>query len=301
MVLILSLGIFIIFFSQPYVSADTTEKVADVLLSKDNANSFLQKISRNRRQTFKESLSEECCDKTCTYGELNGYTIQGDEMKIVLCELSLVDKKPCRCHDEACAIKYACRMRLCGCGTRPKDPEQWQVTGIEYHENKGSMNQHPVAAASKIVDNLHGEAEVTPTFSITTEVTEEESFSHTAGAALETGATFSVGVPVVTSAEISTSLTLSYEHSFEKTTSKTEARTSTLPCPAPPHRYVICEGMINVVKISVPYTMTLKHKTLGCTCQSQGMYKNVHHTSIYLKPTTYKSKPNRDETYNYYY
>ena len=301
MALILSLGIFIIFFSQSYVSADTAEKVADIILSKDNANSFLQKISRNRRQTFKESLSEECCDKTCTYGELNGYTNKGDEMKILLCELSVVDKKPCRCHDEFCATKYECRTRLCGCGKRPKDPEIWQVSGIEYETNKGTTSTHPVATSTKTVDNLDGEVEQDPNFSFSEQVTEEESFSHTVGAALEVGATFEVGVPVVASAEISTSLTLAYEHTFGKSTSKSETRTSTLPCKAPAHRYVVCEGMINVVKMRVPYKMTLKHKTLGCTCESRGVYESVHHTSIYLKVTTYKSKPNRDETYYYHY
>ena len=134
-----------------------------------------------------------------------------------------------------------------------------------------------------------------PSFSALKEVTEEEYYEHTAGVSLEIGLTFEVGVPVVSSAEISTTLSLSYKHTWGKTTSTTETREAELPCPAPTHRYVVCYRMINTVKTSHPYTMTLKHKHYGCTCTSTGTYENVHHTSIYLEPNTYTSIPSGDE------
>ena len=270
-----------------------------MLLSNENANSFLQTKSRNRR-ALHEGLREECCYENCDFeeraefSESYGWPAVGD----ALCEVSNVEKRSCTCKARAgynyeCG-GYSCRDKPCKCeGT--KDPKDWEVLGVSYDVARGSLSQHPLAASSKTVDNLQGETEVEPSFSVTTTVTEEEEFTHTIGSSLSVGASFSVGVPLVAEAEISTTLTLSSEHTFGKKTSKSESRTATLPCPAPAHRYVICHGMINVVKMSVPYTLTIKHKHYGCTCESKGVYENVHHTNIYLKPVTYTSKPSGDE------
>ena len=291
---ILSLGTLVLFV-QCYLSADTSS----MLLSNENANSFLQTKSRNRRGLH-EGLREECCYENCDFeeraefSESYGWEAVGD----ALCEVSNVEKRSCTCKARAgynyeCG-GYSCRYKPCKCeGT--KDPKDWEVLGVSYDVARGSLSQHPLAASSKTVDNLQGETKIEPSFSITTTVKEEEEFTHTVGSSLTVGATFSVGVPLVAEAEISTSLTLSYEHTFGKKTSKSESRTATLPCPAPAHRYVICHGMVNVVKMSVPYTMTIKHKHYGCTCESKGVYENVHHTNIYLKPVTYTSKPSGDE------
>ena len=291
---ILSLGTLVLFV-QCYLSADTSS----MLLSNENANSFLQTKSRNRRGLH-EGLREECCYENCDFeeraefSESYGWEAVGD----ALCEVSNVEKRSCTCKARAGSNYecggYSCRYKPCKCeGT--KDPKDWEVLGVSYDVARGSLSQHPLAASSKTVDNLQGETKIEPSFSITTTVTEEEEFTHTVGSSLTVGATFSVGVPLVAEAEISTSLTLSYEHTFGKKTSKSESRTATLPCPAPAHRYVICHGMVNVVKMSVPYTMTIKHKHYGCTCESKGVYENVHHTNIYLKPVTYTSKPSGDE------
>ena len=130
---------------------------------------------------------------------------------------------------------------------------------------------------------------------VSTTVTEEELFTHTVGTELSVAATFSTGVPLVAKAETTTTLTVNREHQFEKPTSKSETKTSTLPCTALPERYVICHGMVKVQKMSVPYTMTLKNKHYGCTCTSKGVYKSVKHTNIDLEPKTYTSIPSGDQ------
>ena len=166
---------------------------------------------------------------------------------------------------------------------------------FSYDIANGSLSKHPIAASSKIVYNLEGEVQAEPSFTISKTITESESLSHTAGSSLSVGASFSTGVPVVAEAKITTTLTLSYQHTFGKTKYKSETRAATLPCPAPAHRYVIYNGMKNTVKMSVLYTITLRHKYYGCTCESKGVYKNVHPTNIYLKLLTYTSKPSEDE------
>ena len=65
---LLHLGI-LLYIPQYFVHADT---VADTILSKENANLFLQTKGRNRRG-LAEGLKEECCDETCWYEERNEY------------------------------------------------------------------------------------------------------------------------------------------------------------------------------------------------------------------------------------
>ena len=169
------------------------------------------------------------------------------------------------------------------------------VLAGKYDIAKGSLSEYPVTSSSKTINNLYGEVQLETSFSISTTATEKESFTHTIGTELSVGATFSAGVPLVAEAEISTTLTVSYKHQFGKTTSKSVSRTATLPCSAPPRRHVVCNGIIKVKKMSVPYTTTLKNKQYGCTCTSKGVYKSVQHTNIYLEPTTYASVPSGNE------
>ena len=284
---------------QVYQSADSSKTAANILLSNENANSFLQTKNRNRRGLH-EGLREECCYENCDFEERAEFAESYSWEKVydAFCEVSNVEKRSCRCKAVAgyyyeCGGSY-CRSESCICaGT--KDSDDWEVVGVDYDIAKGSLSQHPVVAATKIGNNLNGKFELKQTFSISEEVTEEEYYKHTAGASPEIGATFEVGVPVVASAEISTTLSGSYEHTWGKTTSKTKKISAKLTCPAPAHRYVVCDAIINTVKMSVPYTMTIKHKHYGCICRSKGTYENVHHTGIDLKQNTYTSIPSGDE------
>ena len=53
---------------QGYQSADTSKTAANILLSNENANSFLQTKNRNRRGLH-EGLREECCYENCFFEE----------------------------------------------------------------------------------------------------------------------------------------------------------------------------------------------------------------------------------------
>ena len=285
----------LVLFLQSYLSVDAY----NIFLSKENANSFLQKKSRNRR-SIKEGVFEECCWEDCVYEEKREFIEENEDNAFydAVCELSSMEKKSCTCQtyggtNYECG-SYTCYGRACGCGGK-KDSKQWEVINVSYDIARGSVNEQPVSANSKTVNNLDGETQAQVSFSFSTTVTEEESFTHTFGSELSVGATFSAGVPLVTEAEISTTLTVKSEHEFGKKTSKAVTRSATLTCSAPPHRYVVCDGIIKVKKLSVPYTMTLKNKHYGCTCTSKGIYKNVHHSSVYMKPSTYKSIPSGDE------
>ena len=297
---LVSLGVLLIIL-QSYRSTDTS----NVLLSEDTANSFLQANSRSRRD-LQAGLRQECCFESCAYEERAEFSsYYGWEIvNLAICEVSIIEGRYCTCRawqgfPYECG-RHSCRRRLCGC-LGVKNDKQWEVISVSYDIPKGSLSLHPVAAITKTVDNLNGEVAVETSFSITKEVTEEESFKHTAGTSLTVGTVFTVGVPIVNNlfgiqATISRSLTVSSEHTFGKKTTNKLSRTAVLQCPAPAHRYVRCEGMMKTVKMTVPYTMKLKHRHYGCNCTSYGVYKNLHHSNIYLKTYTYKSRPSGNET-----
>ena len=291
---LLLFGTFVLFM-QSYLSADAS----NIFLSKENANSFLQKKSRNRRSVY-EGVWEECCLERCEYEEKrefveeNGYNNFYD----AVCELSILEKRSCTCKAHAGYLyecgSYVCKDRACGCAGK-KDPKKWEVIGVSYDTPRGSLKQRLLDTSTKDVDNLKGEIKIEPSYSYSATVAEGESFTHTVGTELSVGATFSAGVPLVAEAEISTTLSVKTEHEFGKTTSKSTTKTVTMPCPAPPKRYVICHGLVKMQEMSVPYTMTLKNKLFGCTCTSKGVYKNVKSTGFYVKAITYTSKPSGDE------
>lgn len=278
---------------QSYISADTS----NILISNENANSFLQTKSRNRRG-LRNGLREECCNENCYYEEIVEFRepYGWNAINDALCQVSMVEQRSCNCKGwpiYGCGDQH-CEDRLCNCeGT--KNSKDWKVRNISYDIADGSVSAHSTTTSSKFVDNLEGEVQVEPSFTISKTVEEAEWFSHTAGSSLSFGATFSAGVPKMAQLKITNTLTVERQHTFGKIKYKIEKRAATFPCPAPAHRYVICEGKFNTVKMSVPYTMTLKHKHYGCFCESKGVYKNKHHTNIYLKSKSYTSKPSEDE------
>lgn len=75
---------------QSYISADTS----NILISNENANSFLQTKSRNRRG-LPEGLRQECCyenrdfEETAEFREPCGW----DAINDALCQVSKVERR----------------------------------------------------------------------------------------------------------------------------------------------------------------------------------------------------------------
>ena len=61
--------------------------------------------------------------------------------------------------------------------------------------------------------------------------------------------------------------------------------------PASKGKLVICKGGMDIVRAIVPYKMTIKHKHCNCTCTSMRIYEGENQTGIYLKSSTFSSRP----------
>ena len=294
---LLHLGI-LLYIPQYFVHADT---VADTILSKENANLFLQTKGRNRRG-LAEGLKEECCDETCWYEERNEYVESHGWPAIneALCKLSNINKRNCNCRTKdqtlyKCGALPSCKVKPCLCGNTPKEWGWWEVTGVSYNFKEGSITSRPVAVGSKTINNIAGTLALTAMFNISVSVTEEEEFSYTNGTSPQIGETFTAGVPVAIGSKFLSDPSMPTLHTYGKRIMKKETRGAYLPCSAPAHSKVQCYGLLNLVKIDVPYTLTIKHRHYGCNCTSLGVYKKVHHSDIYLKRDVQTPAPRIDK------
>ena len=284
----LYIGIFFC-ISQYFIHADAGNGIADIMLSKENANLFLQTRKRNRRG-LAEGLKEECCDETCWYEERNEYVEEYGWSAIndALCKLSNLDKKSCNCRTKArtvykCGSLPSCKVKPCMCGGTPKEWGWWEVTGVNYNMKEVFITSDPVTVSSKSINNLGGSLDLTAMFNVSASVIEEEEFSYTNGTSPQSGETFTMGVPVAMNSQFFLNPSMPALHTYGKRIMKKETREAYLPCAAPALSKVQCCGMLNIVRMNVPYKMTIKHKHYGCNCTSIGVYESVHHSDIYLK------------------
>ena len=282
---LLHIGI-LLYILQYFVHADT---VADLMLSKENANLFLKSKGRNRRG-LAEGLKEECCVEKCWYEERSEYVGEYGWPAIneALCKLSNIDKRNCNCRTKdqnfyKCGVLPSCKVKPCLCGNIPKERGWWEVTGVSYNFKKGFIKCRAVSVSSKTINNLAGTLDLTAMFNMSVPVTEGEEFSYTNGTSPQTGETFTAGVPVAMGSKFLSYPSMPTLHTYGKRMMKKETRGAYLPCSAPAHSKVQCYGLLNLVEIDVPYTMTIKHRHYGCNCTSFGVYKSTHHSDIYLK------------------
>jgi len=283
MAVIKVLSIFAIFL---FIQDNTKATKDDALLSKDVANSFLQRKSRSKRD-ITEGVSEECCDEQCTFEERAEFSesVGWPRVGEVLCYLNNVLKKSCRCQARTgyvyeCGTGANCRVKPCACQGTPKDDKAWEVVKMDYDIPRASLRQVPLSVSTQINNNLKGTASQNLDFTVTKAVTETKSFTHSVGTSISVGAKFKVSVPLIAETEISVTTTVSTDFTWGKETSVTEERSSTFSCAAPAGKYVICKGIITSVMADIPYTMTIRNKVYGCTCTSNGVYQAVHHTHV---------------------
>jgi hypothetical protein len=94
------------------------------------------------------------------------------------------------------------------------------------------------------IDNTDGSVEQSTTFTVSEEVTETASFTHTAGASVTVGTEFKAGIPVLASGSISVEVTASYEFSAGTERSESKTVSAEYNCVAPPGKKVSCQALL---------------------------------------------------------
>ena len=119
--------------------------------------------------------------------------------------------------------------------------------------------------------------EQSATLTVSEEVSETSSFSHTAGATVTVGTEFKAEIPLVGSGKVTAELSASYEYSSGEERSVTKKMSAEFPCVASPGKTANCKALIFKFKARCPYKQTWQHKHIGpsCKCRTSGVFAEI--------------------------
>jgi len=163
----------------------------------------------------------------------------------------------------------------CDC-SKTINKDDYEMSGVTYHRLQGLVKAYPPEQVGfQHIDNKDSSVEQSTTFTVSESVTETSSFSHTAGASVTVGTTFSTGIPVVAAGEISVDVSAYYDYSSGREKSETKTLRADYNCVAAPGTSVTCEALLFKYRVTVPYTQTWQHKRLPCGCTSEGVFTEI--------------------------
>ena len=135
----------------------------------------------------------------------------------------------------------------------------------------------PTDAGDITVSAVGSSKDQSATLTISEEVSETSSFSHTAGASITVGAEFEAGIPLIAASTVTTEVSASYEFSTGEDRTETKTMTAEFPCVAAAGSTTVCKALIFKYLATVPYTQTWQHKYIGssCQCQTSGVFEEI--------------------------
>jgi len=166
-----------------------------------------------------------------------------------------------------------CEIEICEKGI---DTSNYDAESVVYHTTEGSVEAFPPEQVGfQHIENEGSSITQSTAFTVSETVTETASFTHTGGASITHGTEFSVGLPIMASGSVSLDVSVSYEFSAGEESSVEKQMTAIYNCAAPAGKTVTCKALLFKYQMTVPYTQTWRHKTLGCSCQTEGEFKEV--------------------------
>ena len=179
----------------------------------------------------------------------------------------------------------------CPCDCITCCDNNWEFDSISYQIDQAQISQLPPdEITTKEVNNRNGTGSPSITFTASKTVTETTSFTHTTGASITIGTDFKTGIPFVAEGKVSVKATASYEYKYGTQKSVSRSREATYTCPGVPRRNTVCTARLHYNKVDVPYTMVLKHKSKGCTCESKGIFTGVASTDMKMDVMEFSRK-----------
>lgn len=156
------------------------------------------------------------------------------------------------------------------------DSGTWTATDIVYDvESSKVIPVQPSTVGHKTIYN-RGSTEESQSISVTEGMSTSTSFSHSAGASVTVGATFSFGVPLVFEGEVSTEVSASYDFSYGTDRTVSKETTAEFSCTGAANKKSVCKVLLFKEKYDIPYTMTwTKNSEKVCKCETKGVFKEV--------------------------
>ncbi len=132
-----------------------------------------------------------------------------------------------------------------------------------------------------VINNSSAPQTMTATY--TKSATESSNFSETQGASITMSASTSVGVPLVSSGKIETSVTSSQSWQYGSTQSQQDQRSYSFPLTVPPNTTLISKVMVQMNKLTATYIATFRGETSGLALQLEGKWEGVQAGNIYYE------------------
>ena len=173
-------------------------------------------------------------------------------------------------------------LPYCGCSCMSGvQGGNWEFESIQYHIGQSKIHLlPPTEVGKKVIDNVGGSQIPSIEFTVSTSVTETQSFTHATGLSLTLGTEFNCGIPTLTGSTISVDGTVSYNFLYGKERSSTTIKEAKFTCPAAGGKITTCTTTLRMQQINVPYTMTLRHNKKECKCTAEGTFRGESATHM---------------------
>ena len=129
-----------------------------------------------------------------------------------------------------------------------------------------------------VVDDRKKNLHLTKMFTVSTQVTERQSFIHIFGRSLKIGSNFKYWIPSIVNGLIDIADKRFHKFNYGKINSSSKAHSKIYSCPSFDNKKVTCTTTVQIQKLEVPYTMILRHKNKGC----KGVFQRLFFEKMYI-------------------
>lgn len=160
-----------------------------------------------------------------------------------------------------------------------------EVCSLDFDIPQGEiLETNPEVLLMGTYDNSNSDTTLQAKFVVSESVTETSRFEHSHSITISVSATFSTGLPLVSSGEITLSSSVTSGVSFSEETSVTTTYSHTSEVDVPPYTRLIMEAAITRAELSVPWTARVRNG-IGTLTTISGTWYGV--TTYDLKITQY--------------
>ena len=170
----------------------------------------------------------------------------------------------------------------CDC-TVDLNSRNWKFVSLSYDIISGTISSLlGTVVGIQVVDNRQENLHHTKVFSVSTQVTETQSFIHKFGRSLKIGSKFKYKIPTIVNGLISITDKRVYKFPYGKVKSSSKPYSKIYSCPSFDNMKVTCTTTMQMQQLEVPYTMIVQHKYKGCKCDSKGIFQRMLFERMYM-------------------
>ena len=160
--------------------------------------------------------------------------------------------------------------------------KNWKFVSLSYDIISGIISSFGTVVGIQVVDNRKENLHFTKVFTVSTQVTETQSFIHKFGRSLNVGATFNYRIPSIVNGSIGITNKRFHKFPYGRVISSSRTHSKIYSCPSFDNMKVTCTTTIQMQQLEVPYTMIVQHKYKSCKCDSKGIFQRLLFEKMYM-------------------